>query len=399
MRESQNWRDTAAVSLGRCIAAVGVTVGLAIPAGAAAAPRLVAPGAAATATAVPLRAVGFPPYARVTLELRRDGRWRAVRHARAGREGRARMAFGAPRQGRWVFRARSALVSSPPRAVRVRHVTLASVGDINLGDGPRAVMRSRGVRYPWRNVAPTLRRADVAFGNLECAVSRRGRPVPKQYNFRGGPSALRAAARFAGMDVMNLANNHTVDYGRTALMDTIRFTRRYGMTHVGAGRDVAAARRPRIVRRLGLRIAFVGFSDRLPLYFYATASRPGTSFASVPAIRRSVRRARRRADVVVATFHWGDELARRPTGRQRLFARAALRAGATAVIGAHPHVLQPRERYGRRFVAWSLGNFVWSAGSYATSSTGILMLRLSGRGVEGSRFLRARIVGTQPRLY
>jgi poly-gamma-glutamate synthesis protein (capsule biosynthesis protein) len=385
------------VTLGR-LTAGALALGIAAPGGAAAAPRLIAPPAAATATSVPLRAEGFPASARVTFELRRQGRWVGVRRARAGRQGRARAAFSVPRQGRYRFRARTALVSSAARVVRVRHVTLASVGDINLGDGPRAVMRSRGVRYPWRNVAPTLRRADVAFGNLECAVSRRGRPVPKQYNFRGGPSALRAAARFAGMDVMNLANNHAVDYGRTALMDTIRFTRRYGMTHVGAGRDVAAARRPRIVRRLGLRIAFVGFSDRLPLSFYATESRPGTSFASVPSIRRAVSRARKRADVVVATFHWGDELARRPTARQRLFARTALRAGATAVTGAHPHVLQPRELRGRRYVAWSLGNFVWSAGSGATSQTGILMLRLSGRGVEGSRFLRARIVGSQPRL-
>jgi poly-gamma-glutamate synthesis protein (capsule biosynthesis protein) len=247
-------------------------------------------------------------------------------------------------------------------------------------------------------VAPTLRGADLAFGNLECAVSRRGRPVPKQYNFRGGPNALRATARFAGLDVLNLANNHTVDYGRRALLDTIGFTRALGMTPVGAGRDVAAARRPRIVRRLGLRIAFVGFSDRLPLSFFATANRPGTSFASVPLIRRGVRRARRRADVVVATFHWGDELARQPTARQRLFARTAMRAGATAVIGAHPHVLQPRVRRGHRITAWSLGNFVFSTGGGATSRTGILMLRLSGRGVEGSRFLRARIVGTQPRL-
>ena len=375
-----------------------MALALAAPAGADAAPRVVTRPVTVTAANVPVHAVGFPPYVRVTLELRRGESWTPIRRARSGREGRARMTLRPARQGRYVLRARSAVLVSRPRVMRVRHVTMAAVGDINLGNGPGAVMRSRGVRYPWRNVAPALRRADVAFGNLECAVSRRGRPVPKQYNFRGRPSALRAAARFAGLDVVNLANNHAGDYGRTAFLDTLRFTWRYGMTPVGGGRDVAGARRPRIVRRLGLRIAFVGYSDRLPLSFYATAHRPGIAFASVPAIRRGVRRARRRADVVVATFHFGDELARRPNARQRLFARAALRAGAHAVIGAHPHVLQPRERFGRRMVAWSLGNFVWSAGSGATSRTGILMLRLSGRGIEGSRFLRARIVGSQPRL-
>jgi len=110
---------------------------------------------------------------------------------------------------------------------------------------------------------------------------------------------------------------------------------------------------------------------------------------------------RRRSDVVIATFHWGVERSTSENARQRAFARAALDAGATAVIGAHPHVLQPVRRPGeerRRLVADSLGNFVWSAGSAATSSTGILRVRLSGRGVEGHRLLRARIEGTRPRL-
>ena len=131
--------------------------------------------------------------------------------------------------------------------VRSRFLTLAAVGDINLGDGPGALMARHGYRYPWLRVAPTLRAADIAFGNLECAVSTRGRPVPKQYNFRGRPRALRAVARFAGFDVLNLANNHSVDYGRLAFGDTMRHIRRLGMTPVGGGRNLDAAERVRVV--------------------------------------------------------------------------------------------------------------------------------------------------------
>ena len=199
--------------------------------------------------------------------------------------------------------------------------------------------------------------------------------------------------------MLNLANNHSGDYGRAAFLDTLRFTRSFGMTPVGGGVNRRRALRARVVTRHGLRIAFVGFSDRLPLSFYATSSRPGIAFASTGNIRHAVRRAKRRADVVVATFHWGDELHHTANARQRLFARAALRAGAQAVIGAHPHVLQPRHRRGRRIVAYSLGNFVFSTGGGATSQTGILRLRLSGRGVEGMRLLRGRIVAAQPRLH
>ena len=89
-----------------------------------------------------------------------------------------------------------------------------------------------------------LRRADVAFGNLECAVSARGFPVPKEFNFRGPPAALRPMARYAGFDVLNLANNHVGDYGTAALLDTVKNVRRFGMTAVGAGGSLASAAAP-----------------------------------------------------------------------------------------------------------------------------------------------------------
>ena len=307
-----------------------------------------------------------------------------------------------PRRPARRYRFRAVAQGAPPSAlarVRARDVTLDAVGDINMGDGVADVMERFGFRFPWGGVAHELRSADVAFGNLECAVSTRGHKVPgKEFNFRGRPAALREAARYAGMDVLNLANNHAGDYGPVALLDTIRWVRRFGMTEVGAGRTLRRARRPRIVRRLGLRIAFVGFSDVNPAGFGAGPRRPGTVFASPGRVARDVRRAARRADVVVATFHWGVERAHTPSARQRSLARSALAAGASAVIGAHPHVLQPVLRRGRRVVAYSLGNFVWSAGSEPTSRTGILRLRLSSRGVEGARFLRARIALTRPTL-
>jgi poly-gamma-glutamate synthesis protein (capsule biosynthesis protein) len=335
----------------------------------------------------------------VRFEQRQAGEWRRLGRDRAGRSGRANIRLKLRRRGAYVVRAVDARGGRSRLAhIRSRYLTLDAVGDINLGDGPAAYMRRYGYRYPWRRVARTLRAADIAFGNLECAVSRRGSPVPKQFNFRGAPAALHRVSHFAGFDVLNVANNHSGDYGRLAFLDTLRFTRGLGMTPVGGGVNRSRALRPRVVTRHGLRVAFVGFSDRLPLSFYATASWPGIAFAAQPAIRRAVSRAKRRADVVVATFHWGDELHRTPNARQRLFARTALRAGADAVIGAHPHVLQPRRRVGRRIVAYSLGNFVFSSRGGATSQTGILRLRLSGRGVEGMRLLRGHIVAAQPRL-
>jgi hypothetical protein len=359
------------------------------------APRLVAKGAA-----IDVKGGGAVPGDRVQIEVRlKDGRWAPLAAMKANQSGRfARAVRPKKARRRFVLRATTAGAISNRVRIRTRPVVLAAVGDINRGNGPGAVMALRGFRHPWRSVAPSLRAADVAFGNLECAVSTRGAPVPKEFNFRGPPAALRVMARFAGFDVLNLANNHAGDYGTAALLDTVKYVRRFGMTPVGAGRSLDAAAKPRIVERLGLRIAFVGFSNILPSSFFAAPGRAGTQPATTQLIDAGVRRAGRTADVVIATFHWGVERATTEDARQRAFAASALQAGADAVIGAHPHVLQPIRRTGNRLVAYSLGNFVFGAASSVTARTGILRLKLSASGIEGARLAPAVIEGTRPRL-
>lgn len=360
-----------------------------------------APRAVATGTPIPLRGEGARPGETIELERLDAGQWRHVASLAADTRGRFSFTYRSSKASRrYVFRARGSIHSEASEArVRSRDVTLTAVGDVNLGDGPAQVMRARGPRWPWRNVAPTLRRSDIALANLECSVSNRGSRVPKEFNFRGKPSALRIARRFAGLDVVSLANNHSGDYGQAAMLDTLRNARRSSLVPIGAGHGSREAYASHIVTALGLRVAFLGFSDIGPASFFAGSRKPGTAYAEVGAIRRSVRRAKRHAEIVVTMFHWGVERQTAESARQRVLAHAALAAGATAVIGAHPHVLQPTRRVGkRRVVAYSLGNFVWSAGSPPTSRTGILKLRLSAQGVVGVRFLRAAIVDSQPRL-
>lgn len=306
----------------------------------------------------------------------------------------------APGQARtWKLRARGADgVATRAVSVRVRPLTLAAVGDVNLGDGPGAAIARFGAAYPWRSVGPTLRAADIAFGNLECAVSTRGQAQPKQYTFRGLPSALAAARQAGGLDVVNLANNHAGDFGTFALLDTLRHARAAGIVPVGAGATEAAAYRPAVVERLGLRVAFVGFSVILPFEFRAVGDHPGTAWGFPERITSAVRAAAREADVVVATFHWGTERDFRENAAQRSLARIALNAGATAVIGAHPHVLQPIRRPPGRLIAYSLGNFVFSANSAGTERTGILRLSLGAGRVLGYHVRPARIVASRPVL-
>jgi poly-gamma-glutamate capsule biosynthesis protein CapA/YwtB (metallophosphatase superfamily) len=284
-------------------------------------------------------------------------------------------------------------------AVLVRPVRIAAVGDVTFGGQVGEAMGARGAAHPWQATGRVLRSADITTANLETAVSTRGRPVPdKEFHFRGRPAALAAARRVAGLDVVSVANNHTLDFGRVAFLDTIRFARRHGISTVGGGADLVSSRRMVVFARGGVRIAFLGYSDVRPEGFTA-ARTAGTAPAESASIQADVQAARRRAEIVVVWFHWGEELARTAGGRQRAFASAALNAGAQLVLGAHSHVLQPVVLPARRLlVAWSLGNFVFSPNSPGTDRTGILLVDLGADGVRGHRLRPARIVGVQPHL-
>jgi poly-gamma-glutamate capsule biosynthesis protein CapA/YwtB (metallophosphatase superfamily) len=353
-------------------------------------PRFLAPGA-------PFAVRGWAGRA---LRVRLLIGGRTVDATTSGSLGGFTLRVTAPRPGRYAVAVTAPGERRKVGTLVVRPLVLAAAGDVTFGDAVAAAIASYGPRYPWLSVAPVLRRADLATANLECAVSTRGLPVPnKSFTFRGPPSALDAAADFAGLDVLSVANNHSLDYGRSAFFDTLALVRAAGIASVGGGQNLAAARRPAILSAGGLRLAFLGYSDINPPGFTAGSSWPGTAAADPAAIGSYVRAARRRADLVVVWFHWGIELDRYPDGRQRELATAALNAGATVVLGAHPHVLQPIVRPARgRIVAWSLGNFVFPPHSPGTDRTGVLLIKLGAGGVRGHSFRPATIVGGQPRL-
>jgi poly-gamma-glutamate synthesis protein (capsule biosynthesis protein) len=314
----------------------------------------------------------------------------------SGPRGRFVLRFRAPKPGRYRLRIVSGSLSVPAGALLVRPLVLDAVGDITFGEQVGPAIERYGATYPWTGVATTLRRADITIGNLETAVSERGSAQEKQYTFRGPEHALRPMATRAGFDVLTLANNHTGDFGRDALLDTVSAVRAAGMQPIGAGANLHLASRPAIVSAGGLKIAFLGFSDINPAGFVASSSTPGTASADLTLIDGAVRAAHRRADLVVCFLHWGTELVPEPDGRQERIAQACLTAGAPVVLGAHPHVLGPVSRPGpHSLVAWTLGNFVFpSAG--ATAKTAVLQVRLDARGVRGYRLVPVEINGFRP---
>jgi poly-gamma-glutamate capsule biosynthesis protein CapA/YwtB (metallophosphatase superfamily) len=288
-----------------------------------------------------------------------------------------------------------ALVAWPAEARPDRRVVIAAVGDVLLDRGVRDAISRRGVDALFSGAAPEIARADLAVCNLECPLSRRGLRAAKPFSFRGDPEHAAALAR-AGFDAASLANNHTLDFGRTALLDTAAALEAAGVAAVGAGATREEAMRPRFVERNGLRIALLGYCQ---LFIEGTTPRadaPGVSAGDEEAFVASVRAAAARADAVVVLVHWGAEYRARPTAAQRDLARRLVDAGATFVAGAHPHVLQPVERSGGAVVAYSLGNFVFDQRREEASDTAVLLVTIGAAGVEAVDAVPMRIDDCRP---
>jgi poly-gamma-glutamate synthesis protein (capsule biosynthesis protein) len=279
------------------------------------------------------------------------------------------------------------------------------VGDVMLAREVDDRIAREGTDAPFRRVRSILRRADLVVGNLESVITTRGTRTPKRYTFRA-PARGAWALRDGGFDLVGVANNHALDFGRVGLRDTLANLRRVGVRPMGAGADRASARAPVIVSRNGLRIAFLDRADagmdsnEWPhLHWEATRRTSGLAYARPRELRADVRAARTLADVVGVMLHSGREYARSPTPSQRRVVQAALEGGAAVVVSAHPHVLQRGRRMGSRVVAWSLGNFVFDG--FATVPGGrdsvILDVTLGPDGVTSARWHPVVVRGGFPR--
>lgn len=270
-------------------------------------------------------------------------------------------------------------------------VALAFVGDVMLDDGPgRRIAAGHDPLVPF---APLLDDADVRIGNLECVVARRGSAEPdKPYTFRAHPRVLPLLKRH--LDVVGLANNHSGDYGPEAFGEMLGRLERQGIAYFGGGRDLAAAHRPLIVERKGLRIAFLGYNEFFPRGFEADTDRAGIAWSEDEQVALDIANARRifHADLVIPVMHWGWEHETLASPRQHQLARRMIDAGADAVIGGHPHVTQDIEIYQGKPVIYSLGNFVFDGFTDLDNNTGwLLRMDVDRGGVAGWRTVIARI--------
>lgn len=253
-------------------------------------------------------------------------------------------------------------------------IELAFVGDIMLDRGIKKVADNyfgSNYREFFRNV-PELKLADIAFGNLEGPLSDKGSDQGSIYSFRMAPETL-AALTDAGFDALSFANNHVGDWGREAFEDTIARLKSGNILPVGADANFAAVTEPKIIEKKGIKVGFLGFTDVGPNWLAATVNRPGILLASDPGFEDIIRNAAAKADALVVSFHWGEEYVTEHNERQEMLAHKAIDAGATLVIGHHPHVIQDTEAYKDGYIAYSLGNFIFDQAFSHDTRTGLML--------------------------
>lgn len=249
-------------------------------------------------------------------------------------------------------------------------VTLLFTGDLLLGRDVGRVARYQGGDYLFSSAIDSLfAKADGVIANLECPATTKGYPVNKQFIFNSDPNLLKVLKRH-GITHLNLANNHSIDQGRTGLTDTYYNIINHGMIPIGYGDDAIMAAKPMLIKAKDLRNniyrlprpIYILSSLRLILENYSYLSnRPSVCEATITALCDTIQSIKQKEPTacIIVCLHWGAEHTLHPMVQQRHDARQLIDAGADAIIGHHTHTAQDVESYRNKPIYYSLGNFIF----------------------------------------
>lgn len=248
------------------------------------------------------------------------------------------------------------------------------VGDIMLDRGVEYMIKKHGdsdCRFPFLKIADDLEQADILFGNLESIISDKGTKVGSIYSFRADPETIKGL-KYAGFDILSVANNHIFDYGREAMEDSFQRLQEADINYVGGGFLKNEACSLVLKKVKGINIAFLGYTNVGSRYWEATDTRSGICWLNEENLKLGIEKAKEGADLVIVSVHWGDEYQSEHSKEQEYFGYLAIDIGADLVIGHHAHVIQPIEQYKNGYIAYSLGNFVFDQGFSEETMNGLL---------------------------
>ena len=240
--------------------------------------------------------------------------------------------------------------------------TIIFTGDVLFANAFKAGYDANGIRgVVSEELLQELNDADILMINNEFAFSDHGTPMEdKQFTFRCSPSYVTALQEM-GVDVVSLANNHTLDYGKQALLDTFCTIENAGILYGGAGESVARAEEVQTITINGKTYGFIAVSRVVPTADWKVENSMPGLFCCYDETRlvEIVKEAKKNCDFVAVYPHWGVEYEAYPEKYQTDIAEKCIKAGADVVVGAHTHCLQGVSFIEGKPVCYSLGNFVF----------------------------------------
>jgi poly-gamma-glutamate synthesis protein (capsule biosynthesis protein) len=244
-----------------------------------------------------------------------------------------------------------------------KEIKILFVGDIMMTRSVEARINDLNKKFifPFLNILDYLRSFDYVIANLEGAISDKGTKVGSKYSFRMKPEVAEDLSK-TNINVVNLANNHIFDYGKIAFEDTLKNLEKNNIKYFGNSYE------PLIIEKEGIKIGFLGFSDFLK-HLEVKENKIGIAIIN-DKISEMIKKAKEKVDILIVSFHWGEEYKKIANERQRKLAKIAIDSGADLVIGYHPHVIQNIEKYKDKFIFYSLGNFIFDQNFSKETMTG-----------------------------
>ncbi|MFA5131273.1 MAG: AmmeMemoRadiSam system protein B [Patescibacteria group bacterium] len=247
------------------------------------------------------------------------------------------------------------------------------VGDIMLSRYIGELMAKRqDFNFPYEKIKTDLAGADLLFGNLEAPVSTRGESAGAPYPFRADPLVL-SGLKDSGFSVLSVANNHAFDYKLAAFSDTLNNLKNADLDYTGGGFNFSEARAGALMEINGIKTTLLAYTDLVPKSQAATDNRAGLSYLDEAQMVKDIKAAKAKSDLVIVSFHWGQEYQTHSNQHQQKIAAEAVAAGADLIVGHHPHVPQEISEINGVTVAYSLGNFVFDQNFSPETRSGLIL--------------------------
>ena len=238
-------------------------------------------------------------------------------------------------------------------------IVITAVGDIMLGDLPMcngfgvgSTIKKYGSKFIFEKIKDELS-GDIIMGNLEAVLSDKNKNTfsINSMSLRGSPKSVEGL-KYAGFNILSLANNHSLEHGYEALYDTIGLLNKNNILSLGVGIKKEIARKPVVFNIKTKKIVFLSYCLRPDKTAYKSTD-------NKKEVLKDVIDTKRYADCIILSLHWGDEFVQSPAPWQIEFAHKLIDNGVSIILGHHPHVLQGIEEYNGGIIAYSLGNFVF----------------------------------------